>query len=238
MTTRNLFYEDPYLKEASAKIIEISDQGILLDQTIFFGKSCGVKPDTGTISNEKGIANVVNVLRSDKGNIHVIDENPGFGVGDEVNLKIDWDRRYAMMKHHTTLHLISAIVWNKHGVLVTGSDITPEKAKIDFDMSRNFTKEELKEIEDQMRKIIEEDHPTSAEVLSIDEVVSTPGLIRTKNNILPKGLKEVRVVSIGSVDRQADGGIHVKSTKELGSFKILKHKNKGRGIRRLEVTVF
>ncbi|RMG33765.1 MAG: alanyl-tRNA editing protein [Methanobacteriota archaeon] len=237
METELLYYSDAYLKETTATVTEILDEGIILDRTIFFGRSCGVKPDYGTISSKSGVANVVDVRKFDERILHVFDQNPGFKLNEKVTLKIDWKRRYSMMKLHTALHILSSLIWKKFDALVTGSDITPQKAKIDFDLSRNFTKEELQWIEKEMNTIINENHQTSAEILPIEALETHPELIRTKSNILPKGLKTIRVVSIGNVDRQADGGLHVKSTREIESFKILKHKNKGRGIRRLEVAI-
>lgn len=235
MKTELLYFSNPYLREIQAKIINIKDESLVLDKTIFFGKSCGVKPDTGIICFGTQSIEVIDVQRKGDQVVHVLKNNPGLEVGQVVNLRIDWERRYSMMKLHTTLHILSALIWKKFNALVTGSDITPEKAKIDFDMSRNFTSEELKWIEQEMNKLIKEGHETSSEFLPIAVLKDHPELIRTKSNILPEGLETIRVVTIGTVDRQADGGLHVKTTNEIGKFKIIKHKNKGRGIRRLEV---
>ncbi len=235
MKTKPLYFDDAYLRRVKAKVLKVVERGFIPDQTIFFGKSCGVKPDTGWVRFGSTEHKVNGTRNEDGAIVHLLDSGCDMNVGDGVELILDWEPRYRMMRLHTTLHIISALIWQEYGALVTGSDITPAKAKIDFDFDRSLTEEELEVLRSNVQDIIDKDVSTSTETMSLDEAVSTPGIIRTKRNVLPKGLKTVRIVKIGDIDRQADGGLHVRSTKELGTFRILKHKNKGRGIRRIEV---
>ncbi len=234
--TELVYYENQYLKKLNATITQVKGNEIVLDKTIFFGRSCGVKPDRGVIIAGNQKYNIVDIKKEGDSIFHVTDNPIDIGlVGKEAELQIEWPRRYAMMKLHTTLHIVSGLIWQKYHVLVTGSDITPEKASIYFDFDRNLSKEELEELTTEVNRVIMEDHNTYSEEMDIEEAENTPGIIRSKTNILPDGLKVVRIMNIGTVDRQADGGIHVKSTKELGKFKITKQKNKGKGNRKLEV---
>jgi len=228
------YYDDPYLKELQCTVTEVYQDGFCLDQTIVFGRSCGVKPDTGEFKALDVIYNIIG--RREEGNkiIHLVEGDvPEIGI--HGTLTINWEKRLSMMQLHTTLHILSSIIWKEYDVLVTGSDITPEKAKIDFDMERNFTKEELQSLEDRTNKIIVEGHSITSGVISPEEAKKVHGFIRSKTNIIPKGITELRYTKIEDVDMQADGGIHVRSTSEVGGIKITKQKNKGKGRRRLEV---
>ena len=234
--TELLFFKDPYLKETKAKVIEKLEEGVVFDKTIFFGKSCGVKPDKGKLYFNGHEAEVLSIKKSNGKFIHII-KGDCPEIFTEVNMKINWNRRYAMMKYHTALHIISTIIWKKYTVLVTGSDINVHKSTIDFEFNRNLNKEELEILENEINSVISKNHKISSEYMSIELALNTPGIIRTKSNLLPKGIKEVRLVKIGNVDLQADGGLHVQSTNEIGRIKIVKHKNKGKGRRRIEIIV-
>ena len=234
--TEKIYFQDAYLKEETARVLAVIEEGIILDRTLFFGKACGVKTDTGYIFFGLNKSKVLSQKTIKNNVVHIIEgEIPE--INAQVKMVLDWGRRYMMMKYHTSLHIISSIIWKRFGVLATGSDITPDKAKIDFDFERNLTKDELKEVEDSINLVIEEDHKTSSFTMPLDKALQTDGIIRTKSNILPKGLQEIRIVKIGTVDQQADGGIHVKSTSEIGEVKIIKHKNKGKGRRRIEICI-
>ncbi len=234
--TELIYYDDPYIREMETRVMEVLDDGIVLDSTIVFGRSCGVKPDEATFTTKSGTYTITDRREESGQIIHILEEGRP-RVGEKGILRIDWARRFSMMKLHTTLHILSSVVLEKFNVLVTGSDITPEKAKIDFDMDRNFTKEELQLIEDEINRIIKEDHRTTSGVISPEEAEKIPGFIRSKSGKLPQGLKELRYTKIEDVDMQADGGIHVRSTSEIGGVKIVKQKNKGRGRRRLEIVL-
>lgn len=235
--TELVYYADAYLDTLTTTVTKVYEEGVVFAATIFFGRSCGVKPDQGRILVNDQVLPCLGVKRSHGDLVHIVDApSSDFPeVGETVILEIDWQRRFAQMKMHTVLHILSAIVWQDFNTFVTGSDITPTKGKLDFDFDRNLTPEELKAIEERANSIIKEGHETSATTISLEEAVNTPGLIRTKDNILPKGLQEVRIVNIGSVDVQTDGGIHVQRTDEIEPITITKHRNKGKGRRRIEV---
>lgn len=237
--TRTLYYEDAYLKEVRAKVIEIIDGSLVLDQTIFYPEGGGQKDDFGTIEWDAHKIEIKKLGKSHGKLLHIpVEENLTLPqVGKTVKLKIDWNRRFAMTKIHTALHLLSAMIFEEYGVLVTGGDITPEKGKLDFDFDKNLSLEEREKIQNMVQKAIEDDLQVTSEFISREKAETIPDLIRTKVNLLPKGLIEIRTVKIGEIDYQADGGLHVKSTKELGTFKITKAKNKGKGRRRLEISL-
>ena len=237
-----LYYKDAYLKELDTKVVSSNEDGVILEQTIFYPGGGGQKPDTGyitwskngntlqaTISNTKKVGNEI---------LHVLNEgSPHPEPGTETHLVLDWERRYLMMRVHTSLHLLSAVIWQEYGVQVTGGDIKPGTGKLDFDFEHRLDPETKMHIESKVQELIDADLPVSARVLPREEAFQIPDLIRTKINLLPESLKEIRVVEIEGADLQADGGLHVKHTKEIGTFKIVKSKNKGKGRKRLEIAV-
>jgi misacylated tRNA(Ala) deacylase len=157
-------------------------------------------------------------------------------VGDDVQCEVDWDYRYKLMKHHTALHILSAVVWDETQAKVTGGTIYENKARLDFDLIE-FNKEMAAGFVEKTNQLIDEDHKVSIDFLSREEADKDPDLIRTKVNLLPKSITEIRTVKIGDVDLQADGGLHVKSTKEIGSVSLVKVENKGKGRKRISIAV-
>ena len=235
MQEKLLYYEDPYLKEAEAVIRKIVNEGIYLDQTIFYPRGGGQPSDKGVIIvNDKEIP-IKNVRKTEQGILHEIDETQYLEEGQKIKLKINWEHRYALMKLHTSLHVLSAIVYNKFGKLVTGGDIAPKKARLDFDLEK-ITPEIKQELEEKLNKELQKGHEVSWEFISRKEAEKIPALIRTKINLLPKEIDPIRIVKIGDIDLQADGGLHVKNTKEIGKIIIKKIENKGKGRKRVVIT--
>jgi len=236
--TELLFQQDSYLKEFEAKIVEIIEDSVILDKTAFAPKGGGLTSDLGTILFKDGEQLDVIEVTSKGGKIyHKLSSNPDSKYsGTSVKGILDWERRYKQMRLHTVLHSISSILYKKYGTTVTGGNITPEKSRVDFDID-HLRQERIQEIETTVKKIIEGDHKVSVSFLEREEALKDPDLIRTKVNLIPENVKILRIVDIENVDRQADGGVHVNSTKEIGSFVPLKTENRGKDKKRLYFTV-
>ena len=140
------------------------------------------------------------------------------------------------MKHHTTLHVLSAVVFRNYEAKVTGGTIYEDKARLDFDL-QEFNKDLAESLVQETNEELKKDHQVSVEFISREEANKRPELIRTKVNLLPDSIKTLRLVKIGDVDIQADGGLHVKSTKEIGDIQLVKVENKGKGRKRITVGV-
>jgi misacylated tRNA(Ala) deacylase len=156
--------------------------------------------------------------------------------GTSVQGIIDWERRYQLMRTHTALHTLCGIVWREYGAKVTGSDMKLLSARMDFELER-MTTDFASEIEETVNQELMSAHPVVVKTLPREEAFQIPDLIRTKINLLPSSINEVRVVEIVGLDLQADGGTHVKNTSEVGQIKVVKHESKGRINKRLRIEV-
>ena len=236
--TEHLYQKDSYIKEFTAEIIEVEEDFVVLDRTAFSPTGGGLMCDTGTLT----VANrdeykVVEVISKGDKVKHKLSPLPEVNIqGSKIEGKIDWEKRYKQMRLHTTIHSISGTLYKKYGTTVTGGNITPEKSRVDFDID-HLRQERVQEIEEAMREIINGDHKVSVSFLEREEALKDPDLIRTKVNLIPESVKILRIVDIENVDRQADGGVHVKSTKEIGTFIPLRTENRGKDKKRLYFTV-
>lgn len=164
---------------------------------------------------------------------HTLDCVPP-AVGTEVVGTIDWDFRYQMMRTHTALHILCGIIWREFGVQVTGSQMYPDRARMDFAIE-NLDRERIALIEQKVNEAIEADYPIHVYTLPREKAFEIPDLVRTKINLLPPDIEEVRIVEIVGLDLQADGGTHVHHTREIGGVRITRTENKGRINKRLEI---
>ena len=234
MKTKALYMYDSYLKKFEAKVLEIKENKVILDQTAFYPRGGGLENDTGEVIWGDKIYKVVDV-RKDKETgdiIHFLDKSPDFSVEDTVIGKIDWDRRYRLMRLHTAAHIISAILYNKHGAKITGGHITPEYAKDDFNICSENWRDILEEAVKEANKIVKKNIEVKVYFLSREEAMKIKGIVKLANK-LPPEVQELRVVEIPGVDIQADGGPHVKNTSEIGKIEIAKMENRGRNRKRL-----
>ncbi|MFW9852286.1 MAG: alanyl-tRNA editing protein [Candidatus Thorarchaeota archaeon] len=236
--TKLLFQTDSYLKEFEAEIIAIEDDAIILDKTAFCYRGGGLQSDTGVLITSKNQKYDVKEVLFRKGKVlHFLSQSPSNEMlGDKVKCVIDWDDRYRQMKMHTALHSISSLLYKKYKSLVTGGNITPEKARVDFEID-HLRQDRVQEIEQEMKRIIEEGHDVSISFMKREEALKDPELIRTKVNLIPESVKIIRIVEIKDVDKQADGGVHVANTREIGEFKPLKSENRGKNNKRLYFTI-
>ena len=238
--TELVYSSESYLQELEAEIIEITSEGVAFNKTIFYPQGGGQPSDRGTISSidNELQCTVMGIQKLGNKLIHTISEVQAskFAVGDKVILRIDWDYRYKLMKHHTSLHVLSAVVYRKFDAKVTGGTIYEDKARLDFDLpelNRETAIELVKETNEELQKA----HKISVEFVSREEADNRPELIRTKINLLPASVTEIRLVKIGDIDLQADGGLHVKSTDEIGKVELKKIENKGKGRKRISISV-
>lgn len=238
--TELLYATDAYLKEVDAAVQEIRDGAVILDRTVFYPTGGGQPHDTGllTWTGPDGApreCRVVEVRKQGPDVLHRIEgETPPMGAA--VHGRIDWERRYALMRHHTALHSMSGVIYRLHGALVTGGQMYENRARMDFALE-DLSPEKLQAIEDETNRLMAEGRPVHVKILPREEAFQIPDLIRTNINLLPPAIQEVRVIDIEGIDQQADGGTHVANTREVGRVRITKTENKGRINKRLEIVV-
>ena len=231
-----LCHQDSYLKEFDAIIIDVLEMGVVLDRTGFYPGGGGQPSDSGVLILGDVKCMVKRLLRNDSKLVHEIEGGCGLAVGEKIHGVIDWDRRYLLMKTHTALHMMGGIVWRDYGAQITGSDMKPGFGRLDFEldhMSSDFAGEVQNKINEEVnigREIV-------VRILPREEAFQIPDLIRTKINLLPTGIKEVRIVDIKGLDLQADGGTHVANTSEVGTVLVVGHESKGRVNKRLRIRV-
>ena len=192
-------------------------------------------PDRGTITwdNHGQEGSVIALNKRDDVVWHTLDRLPP-PMGTEVVCTIDWDFRYQMMRTHTALHILCGIIWKEFSVQVTGGQMYPDKARMDFAME-NLNKERIAYIEERVNDAIEADYPIRVYTLPREKAFAIPDLVRTRINLLPPDIEQVRIVEIVGLDLQADGGTHVNHTKEVRGIKITKTENKGKINKRIEI---
>ena len=230
-----LCHDDAYLKEFEATVLEVVGGGVSLDRTAFYPGGGGQPPDTGTLTSGEREWRVKKLSRSGGKLVHELDSEPP-AAGETVRGAIDWDRRYELMRTHTALHILCGVVWRDYGAQVTGGNMKPLSARMDFElesMSASFAKE----IEELINAEVRAARPVHIRTLPRREAFEIPDLIRTKINLLPESITEVRTIDIDGLDIQADGGTHVANTQEVGTIRVLGHESKGRINKRLRIAV-
>ena len=233
--TELLYQNDSYLREFSAKVtaVKAEENAIALDRTAFYPGGGGQPSDSGTLAAEGQTWTVTKAKKQGQYVWHVIDGDLP-AVGTSVTGVLDWDRRYSLMRIHTALHILCGVIWRDYGASVTGGNMQPGKARMDFEFER-MQKELVSEIEASINVEVQAARPVKIAILPREEAFQIPDLIRTKINLLPEGISEVRTVEIEGLDLQADGGTHVANTSEVGRIKIVNYKSKGRINKRLMI---
>jgi misacylated tRNA(Ala) deacylase len=228
-----LFYQDSYLREFEATVTETTDNGVVLDRTAFYIGGGGQPYDTGVLVADSQEYRVTRVGRADGRIVHQTDGAPP-PAGAKVTGRINWDRRYLLMRTHTALHVLCGVVWRDYGAKVTGGDMQPGAARMDFELE-SMSAEFAHEVEERVNAEVAAARDVIVAKLSREEADSHPDLIRTKINLLPPSIKEVRTIDITGLDLQADGGTHVANTREVGAIKVVAHESKGRINKRLRI---
>jgi misacylated tRNA(Ala) deacylase len=237
METKQLYLYDSYRKEFEAKVQRVSDKEVVLDQTIFHPLTGGVAFDTGylQVGGVKHMVLRVEINRETKEITHVLDDAAGLKPDDNVQGAITWERRHRLMRLHTAAHLIAAVMYRDYDARITGGQVDPDQAKLDFNLPR--TDREV--FEDAVAKAnleVQKKTPLKIYFLKREEALKIPGVIKLAER-MPPDVKELRIVEIPGIDLQADGGPHVSNTEEIGAISLIKIENKGKTQRRLYFTV-
>lgn len=234
--TEPLFQSDPYLRDASATVIAVTDEGgIVLDRSIFYATGGGQPGDSGQLKWAEQTLEIATAIKGERGQIVLLPAEPARlpAVGTTVTQHLDWERRHRHMRVHTALHLLSVVV----PLPVTGGSIGTEKGRLDFDMEES--PEDKDALEAALNALVAADHPISSHWITDEELAANPGLVKTMSVQPPKGQGLVRLVQIGTdaakVDLQPCGGTHVRSTAEIGQLRIGKIEKKGRQNRRINL---
>lgn len=229
--TSEIFRDDPYKKECEAKILDFGDNWIILDQTVFYAEGGGQLGDTGLIKAGQQEIQIENTVKENDLIKHIFNSKFDFEIGDNVTCIIDWDRRYKLMKMHTSLHLLCSLVNAK----VTGGSVGDGKGRLDFNLDFKPNKEELK---DNLNDLIQGNHDITISWISAQELDKNPNLVKTMSVLPPRTNGSIRMVRIGdNIDYQPCGGTHVKNTSEIGLVEINKVENKGKLNKRVAISL-
>jgi misacylated tRNA(Ala) deacylase len=230
-----LFLRDAYLREVDATVTAVDAGGrrVALDRTVFYPTGGGQPHDTGTLADLP----VTDVRKEGDDVWHTLAGEATLPTpGTSVHGEIDWGRRHELMRTHTALHVLCGVIWNEWGKAVTGGNMEPLSARMDFEfdpLPEGFGRH----VEDLVNKELVAARPITVSFLPRDTAVEDQDLIRTKVNLIPDTVAEIRVVDIGGLDKQADGGTHVRSTDEVGRIRVVKTESKGKGNKRIRLEV-
>ena len=228
--TRRIYIEDAYLRQCPATVEEVTERGVILNATVFYPTGGGQPGDTGTLSWDGGSATVADTVADEHGRIvHILAEDaPRPEPGTDVTAEIDFDRRHRLMRMHTCLHLLSAVL----PYPVTGGQVSDGAGRLDFDLPDAPDKAE---VEAELNQLIEQDHPVGERWITDEELDAQPELVKTLSVQPPRGAGRIRLLEIPDVDLQPCGGTHVKRTGEIGPVRVRKIEKKGRMNRRVKV---
>jgi misacylated tRNA(Ala) deacylase len=233
--TDALFHTDAYLKEFDAVVTAVDGNKVTLDRTAFYPGGGGQPNDVGTLMANGEMWNVVKVSKQGVDMWHELDRE-AMPVGTQLHGVIAWDRRYRLMRTHTAMHILCGVIFRDYGASVTGGNMEPLKGRMDFEFE-TMRQEFVRQIEEKINVEVANARPTQIKILPRAEAFQIPDLIRTKINLLPEGISEVRTVEIVGLDLQADGGTHVANTAEVGHIRVVDYKSKGKINKRIEVAL-
>jgi misacylated tRNA(Ala) deacylase len=233
METELLFLDDAYQRSCTATVLAVTDDGVVLDRTVFYPTGGGQPHDTGILQWPGGEVAVIAVRKQGAAVTHAVDGTAP-PIGTQVTATIDWERRHQLMRTHTALHILCGVIWNEWGTAVTGGNMEPLKARMDFEfdpLPEGFA--------DRVTELVNAEiaaaRPIEVSFLPRVEALADADLIRTKVNLIPDVVTTIRVVDIVGLDKQADGGTHVADTSEVGHFAITKTESKGKGNKRVRM---
>ncbi|MCI0344622.1 MAG: alanyl-tRNA editing protein [Chloroflexi bacterium] len=239
---QQLAYLDAYARSIEATVVSVDVSGAaplaVLDRTVFYPGGGGQPADVGRLARADGATWAVASARKNGAEI-VHELEPGEEpprVGDRLQVDVDWVRRYLLMRTHTALHALCGVVWRDYGALVTGGNMEPGAGRMDFEFER-MSGELVDEVEAKVNAELAAGREVRVNVLPRDEAFAIPDLIRTKVNLLPPGIEEVRTIEIVGLDLQADGGTHVANTREVGRIHVTGYESKGRINKRIRIAL-
>jgi misacylated tRNA(Ala) deacylase len=233
--TELLYLRDAYEQGVDAEVTAVDSDGrrVALDRTVFYATGGGQPHDTGLLAGHA----VVDVRKADDSVWHTLEGDGALpGVGEAVRGELDWARRHALMRTHSALHVLCGVIWNEWGKAVTGGNMEPLSARMDFEfdpLPDGFGAR----VEDLVNAELAADRPIEVSFLPRAEALADADLIRTKVNLIPESVTEIRVVDIVGLDKQADGGTHVRSTGEVGRVHVVKTESKGKANKRIRIEV-
>jgi misacylated tRNA(Ala) deacylase len=240
----NICYRDAYARSVEATVSAIVETerggGVVLDRTVFYPGGGGQPADTGwleAVAGDGGSWTIAGAARQGEDVVHVLSagsEPPA--VGTAVRGAIDWERRHLLMRTHTALHVLCGVVWRDYRAQVTGGNMEPGAGRMDFEFER-MSGELVATIEETVNAELAAAHDVRVNVLPRAEAFAIPDLIRTKINLLPEGISEVRTIEIVGLDLQADGGTHVANTSEVGAIRVTGYESKGRINKRIRIAL-
>lgn len=234
MTTA-LYLNDAYLQRFDSKVTSAQEGGVLLESTAFYPAGGGQPCDRGELRSAGGARWAITAVEKSNGEIlhRIAGDLPGEGTS--VQGFLDWDLRYAHMRYHTCLHILSGVVFHRFGSVITGNQIYADRARMDLTLAE-FSPTFAQDIIGEVNAVVARKLPVSVRFLPREEADRDPNLVRVSRDLMPD-VREVRLIDIEGFDVQADGGTHVANTQEVGEVRLLKTENKGSKNKRLYVTV-
>jgi len=232
-----LYHIDSYIQTFSARIVDIDqdNRALVLDETAFYPGGGGQPSDTGIIQIDNFAYPIKRARKVGDVIFHYVEgESPLPEIGKQVEGRIDWARRYQLMRTHTAMHILCGVIFRDYGASVTGGDMEPLDGRMDFEFE-TMHKDLVEKIEQAVNAEVEKASPVRTAILPREEAFRIPDLIRTKINLLPEGIIQIRVVEIVGLDLQADGGTHVRNTSEVGRIHVVDYKSKGKINKRIYV---
>jgi misacylated tRNA(Ala) deacylase len=243
LATDAICYRDAYLPSIEARVLAVDDADeprIVLDRTVFYPGGGGQPSDRGLLlhATDGRTWTVSGAARDGAAIVHALEASSAGppAVGDVVRVDLDWARRLALMRTHTALHALCGVVWRDHGALVTGGNMEPGSGRMDFEFE-TMSGDLVDAIEATVNEELARAREVRVAVLPRDEAFAIPDLIRTKVNLLPPGIDEIRTIEIVGLDLQADGGTHVANTSEVGRIRVTGYESKGRINKRIRISL-
>ncbi|MEY2406085.1 MAG: misacylated tRNA(Ala) deacylase [Acidimicrobiaceae bacterium] len=237
--TELVFLRDAYVHAHEGLVVAADGNRVALDQCVFYPTGGGQPHDTGTLSWQDGSATVTGASKDGDLvwlTLDVAGGAPAPAAGTAVRSEVDWDRRHKLMRTHTALHVLCGVIWNEWSVPVTGGNMEPLSARMDFEfdpLPEGFAATVERLVNDELAAA----RPIEVTFLPRDTALEDADLIRTKVSLIPASVSEIRVVDIVGLDKQADGGTHVHSTDEVGRIRVVKTESKGKGNKRIRIEV-
>lgn len=237
--TELLYQTDSYLRsfDAMATAAQPEMRAVILDRTAFYPGGGGQPHDLGELRAGDHVWPVVKVQKTDEGIAHVLGGEATLllpAPGDRVTGQIDWERRYRLMRTHTAMHILCGVIFRDYGAQVTGGNMEPGAGRMDFEFE-TLQGDFVREVEAAINREVTAARDVRVRILPREEAFQIPDLIRTKINLLPEGIREVRTIEIVGLDLQADGGTHVHNTSEVGAIRVSDYKSKGKINKRIYI---
>ena len=234
-----LYQTDATLAEFQAEVVGMQDGGLVLDRTAFYPGGGGQPADQGIVHCGSDALPLLKVRKVGQRVVHWVQTDGNLSLpapGAQIRGELDWDRRVKLMRTHTALHILCGVIWRDYRAQVTGGNMEPLKARMDFELE-HMSADFAAEVESKINAEVAAERDIRISILPRKEAFQIPDLIRTRINLLPSQITQVRVVEIAGLDLQADGGTHVTNTREVGHIRVVKHESKGRINKRLRIAV-